>query len=218
VNKQEAQELLPWYVAGTLSPDETRAVQAFVDSGEIAEQDLNEFALFAEVVGEQATTEPAYNSGVLSNVMASLDSTPQEQAEPPLVVKEAQSEEGLLHKIANFIQWSMTPPLAKIAVAGQFALVIALGALVLSQPQTEEGSFETVSGAVATADLTIAVAANTSEQELRSLLQSIDAQIVGGPNSLGMYNIDLADDTATSQVIAELQVNTLIDFAQPAAK
>ena len=73
MNKQEAQELLPWFVAGTLSAEESRAVQAFVDSGEIASGELDEYALFAEAVQEQTEHEPVFRQTLLNDVMQQLD-------------------------------------------------------------------------------------------------------------------------------------------------
>ena len=48
MTRQEAEDLLPWFVNGTLSHEESRAVQAFIDSGEISQQEVEEVRLFAE--------------------------------------------------------------------------------------------------------------------------------------------------------------------------
>ncbi|MEQ9452281.1 MAG: hypothetical protein RJQ07_11915 [Pseudomonadales bacterium] len=228
MNKREAQELLPWFVAGSLSAEENRAVQAFIDSGEIKQGELEEFALFAEAVNEQTIDEPEFRPELLSEVMSQLDSVEQEQADPAVVVQEsgqrAAQSEGLWQKIqsafADF-EWSLTPPLAKVAMAGQFALVIALGALLLMQPDAQQDvSYGTVSStsSVAQADLTLAVSASATEAQLRALLIDLDAQIVGGPDSLGMYKIDLPESADLAATLAALQANALVTFAQPVAK
>lgn len=228
MNKREAQELLPWFVAGSLSADESRAVQAFIDSGEIKQGELEEFALFAEAVNEQTVDEPEFRPELLSEVMSQLDAVEQVQADPAVVVQESGQQEtqseGLWQKIQSAIadfQWSLTPPLAKVAMAGQFALVIALGALLLMQPDTQQdAAYGTVSGSssVGQADLTLAVSATATEAQLRVLLTELDAQIVGGPDSLGMYKIDLPESADLAATLAALQANALVTFAQPVAK
>lgn len=228
MNKREAQELLPWFVAGSLSADESRAVQAFIDSGEIKQGELEEFALFAEAVNEQTVDEPEFRPELLSEVMSQLDAVEQVQADPAVVVQESGQQEtqseGLWQKIQSAIadfQWSLTPPLAKVAMAGQFALVIALGALLLMQPDTQQDvTYGTVSStsSVAQADLTLAVSASATEAQLRALLIDLDAQIVGGPDSLGMYRIDLPESADLAATLAALQANALVTFAQPVAK
>ncbi|MEQ8691598.1 MAG: hypothetical protein RIC89_12305 [Pseudomonadales bacterium] len=228
MNKREAQELLPWFVAGSLSADESRAVQAFIDSGEIKQGELEEFALFAEAVNEQTVDEPEFRPELLSEVMSQLDAVEQVQADPAVVVQESGQQEtqseGLWQKMQSAIadfQWSLTPPLAKVAMAGQFALVIALGALLLMQPDTQQdAAYGTVSGSssVGQADLTLAVSATATEAQLRVLLTDLDAQIVGGPDSLGMYKIDLPESADLAATLAALQANALVTFAQPVAK
>jgi hypothetical protein len=56
MNRQEAQELLPWFVAGTLNEDESRAVQAFIDSGEISKAELNELTCLQTLSAARVNT------------------------------------------------------------------------------------------------------------------------------------------------------------------
>ena len=66
MNRQEAEELLPWFVAGALDAEETRAVQAFIDSGEISAEELESVSALATTVAASAADEPAYDPGILS--------------------------------------------------------------------------------------------------------------------------------------------------------
>lgn len=80
MTRQEALELLPWHVAGSLSSAESQAVQAFIDSGGIDSGALAEFTLLAGELGTEAASEPAYRSGLLDDVLARLDEPPQAAA------------------------------------------------------------------------------------------------------------------------------------------
>lgn len=224
MNKQEAQDLLPWFVAGSLSEDESRAVQAFIDSGEITAEEMDELALFAEAVQEQTASEPAYKQEILQGVMAQLDAVPQDTLDEPVVVKEPKQESWLQNLLAR-LQWAAMPPVAKVALAGQFALVLALGALVVMQDSG--GAFyggEVISNTVSNpnnvgvADVQISMAPGATEAQFRALLTELDAQVVAGPNSLGIYDVDLAEGTDIDAALTELRNNAQVNYVSRAAQ
>lgn len=222
MNKREAQDLLPWFVAGSLSADESRAVRAFIDSGEITALELEELALFAETVNEQQLDEPAYNSAVLSNAISQLDATPQADESEPLLVMEPQVASSWWRVLTDRLQWALTPPVAKVALAAQFLLVVAMGAVLLVNPAQVDDlpGFETVAGAelVSTADLNLVLNPAITVAELQTLLRSVDAQIVSGPSALGMYGIDVQQDADIDAVQKTLTGHPAITFVQPVAK
>jgi hypothetical protein len=225
MNRKEAEELLPWFVAGTLSEDEHRAVQAFVDSGEIPAADVNELKIFAATIAEQAESEPAYNPAILDKAMAKLDTTEQAVPTEAIILPEAsRSSPSLLRKLGDWFNWQATPPWAKLAIGAQFGVVLVLGMLMLNQPNVQtggQGSFTTVSGqSTMHADIVVGFSPGITEADLRELLGEFDAQIVAGPNSLGMYSIMLGGDPDRDigASIAELTMDARIQFAQPAAQ
>ncbi len=222
MNRQEAQELLPWFVAGTLNEQETRAVQAFIDSGEITSTELDELNMFATAVNEQTADEPEYNPAILNKAMAQLDATPQDAIEEPLVVGEAEPQRGgFFANLLDRLQWSQTPSMAKLALGAQFAAVLALAVAVAVPGGQDMGGayYEVVSGTnpALAADFNIAFAPDTTETAVRELLLELDAQIVAGPNSLGMYGIALPAETDLAQLQAQLNSNALVTYVQPAA-
>jgi hypothetical protein len=220
MNRQEAQELLPWFVAGTLNEAETIAVQAFIDSGEISQAELDELALFRDTVAEQSTYEPAYNPTILDNVMAQLEDTPQDAPVEPLIVSEpTQTQPGFITRLLDRLQWSATPLFSKLAIGAQFVAVLALAIMVAtpSGDLDEDAQFEVVSGTISQADITVAFAPGASEAEIRALLQGLEAQIVEGPNSLGMYGIALPDTVDLNMVQQQLSASALTSFVQPVA-
>ncbi len=221
MNKREAQELLPWFVAGSLSADETRAVQAFIESGEISAAELDEIALFAETVNEQHVDEPAYNPAILDNVMLKLDDVVQEAPTEPLIVAEPQAHASAWEKLVARLQWAVTPPVARVALAGQFVLVVALGAAIFANQSSveEQSEFTTVYGASvksgATADFNIALEPGATVAELQALLGNVEAQIVSGPTSMGIYSIDVADDDQLDAARTVLSEHPITVFVQP---
>ncbi len=226
MNRQEAQELLPWFVNGTLSEDESRAVQAFIDTGEIKTSEIDELALFAETICEQDSHEPAYDPKILQNAMAQLDDVVQETADEPLLVRESLQQKpekpSLLQRLIDAMQWQQTPTLARAALGAQFAAVLAL-AVFVAMPldradDGQPGSYQVVAGAAPAADFTIAFASGTSEMALRELLVSLDALIVDGPNSLGMYHIAITEESNLADIQQKLQNSALTTYVQPAAQ
>ena len=71
MNRREAQELLPWHIAGTLSAEESQVVQAFIDSGEISSSEVEELSMFAETVASVGEQEPVYNPAILQRAIDS---------------------------------------------------------------------------------------------------------------------------------------------------
>ncbi len=240
MNRQEAEELLPWFVAGTLDEAETRAVQAFIDSGEISTEAIEELSLFAETVSERQAHEPAYNPAILNKAMSQLDGITQEAPEVPVVVGEvgrdggaggrigavegARDESpGLIQRILEALQWAATPPMARVVVAGQFALLFGLAVMIAtgteeaapeSNPETAYGTVAGTEG-VLEADLSFSFAPGTTEADLRALLLEHQLSLVAGPSALGLYTAAAAPDTDIDALVASLDASPLILFVQP---
>jgi hypothetical protein len=228
VNRREAEELLPWFVAGTLPADEAQAVQAFIDSGEIAQAELDALTGLATAVAERGGEEPVYDPSILSRAMARLDDVPQEALPEPLVVGEAgrasastdaQQRPGLLHRLLDTLQWSATPALAKVVVAGQFALLVGL-AVMLGGERGSETVHETVAGTSTprAADFSLSFAPGATEADIRALLVANDVHIVAGPSALGLYEIAVAEDSDRGAVAEHLAGSPLVAYLQEVPK
>jgi len=232
MNRQEAQDLLPWFVAGTLSDEETRAVQAFIDSGAISNDELAELSLFAETVAERAPEEPVYNPAILQRALAQLDGITQEAPEPPLVVGEvsqhagargraARDEDrpGLIQRVLDALQWSSTPTLARAVVAAQFALLLGLAVVIgtSSDRAGEGGEFDTVAGETPAlaADFSLSFAPGISEVDARMLLIAHRLNIVAGPSALGIYQVAAPEGADLDSLAAELTASPLVIYLQP---
>jgi len=229
VNRQEAQELLPWFVAGTLDDAERQAVQAFIDSGEIAAEELAELAFLNESVAAVGVEEPTYDPQILQRALRQLDgvaqapradvpdrlSKPDSSSDPAARPQSAPA--GVFARMLERLQWSLTPPLARVAIAAQFALLLGLAAaLMLSEGPREgtgDGGFEVVAGAVA-GDFTIAFTPAATAEQIGQLLRDQHASIVAGPSALGIYTLAVPDRATTEQVLHALQASPVTRFVQ----
>jgi len=215
MNRREAEELLPWYVAGTLSADEARGVEAFIASGEIPKAALDELALLRESVAEVGAEEPAYDPSLLDRAMARLDSVPQFAPQDPIIVRAPTARAGVGARLLDWLQWPATPPLARIAIAVQLLVVVALGAVLLVRPEGVAPPGYEVAGIARNGDFTIAFVADASEAEVRTLLVDCDAEIVAGPSALGVYTIAIEPDADATANAARLRASPLVSLLEP---
>ncbi|MCV6590071.1 MAG: hypothetical protein OIF57_13770 [Marinobacterium sp.] len=121
---------------------------------------------------------------------------------------------GFLNRITNWVAWQTTPGFARVAVVAQFALVAVLGT-ALFLPQQEQ-SYDVLSGpgasTTATAALQLDIGLNPAltMEAFQALLHKHQAEVVSGPNSLGIYRIQLQDETR----IASLRAHSAVLYLQ----
>ena len=195
---EEFEELLPWYATRTLEPEEMRAVDEHLSRSPEARAELAKFRALHEVV-QDTRDEPEFNPGLVNDALARIDVYERERAE----AAEGRGLVGWLRR--NLVPaWEATPSLARTALAAQFALMLALGGALLL-PERE--GFTTVGGSTGSEAPQIAVGftAETREAELREVVASLDATIVGGPSALGLYTLELPEDADPDAVIEALR-------------
>ena len=214
----EAEELLPWAIAGTLSEDEARAVQAFIDSGEISPEIIAELEFLADTVQTVAEAEPKYNPAILKNVMSQLDQVPQaELAAPMQRAKQKPNLEkpGFIASVVDFLQWSTTPVWAKVTIAVQLSLLVGVIAIYSGTDNgVNDDGFQTAAGNIA-GDFSVMFNPASSEADIRALLQQNNLTIVDGPSALGIYTLDAADNADLVAVQNLLQENPNVNYVQP---
>ncbi|MEM6709632.1 MAG: hypothetical protein AAF648_12685 [Pseudomonadota bacterium] len=219
MNRQEAEALLPWHVAGTLSVEEAQAVQAFIDSGEIDAAEIHSLEEFATEIRRVDDDEPAYNPALLDNVMARLDEVPQESIS--LASNDAEAPAGFFERLLGSLQWSATPGAARWALGAQFAAITGLVvALVVNPGVSGDEVYETVAGPAPVAAtlpaLSVGFEEGVTEAELRALLTGFDLEIVGGPSTIGLYQIaPRAEGVDLAALAAKLEASTVVLFASP---
>ncbi len=213
MNHHEAQELLAWYAAGTLDADETSAVQCHVDDCRTCREELDDLAIVREVVAEVGAEEPAYNPAILERAMSQIDGIEQ-AASAPGAPTDSSERRSIFAAIAEWLQWSLTPNMARLAIAGQFAVILGL-ALALATMRTEAPEeFVTAAGvANQRAHLTVVFKNGVTELEMRELLLGLDASVVEGPGATGSYQLRVAEPARVSDVLTALQAHEHIFFA-----
>ena len=125
---------------------------------------------------------------------------------------------GLIQRILDALQWATTPPVARVVVAGQFALLFGLAVMIATgtdtPPETEYGTVSGTSTAIGI-DLTLSFAPGTSEADLRALLLEHQLSIVSGPSALGIYGAAAAENADVTALIASLEASPLVLYVQP---
>jgi len=216
----EAEELLPWAIAGTLSVEEAKAVQAFIDSGDISQEQIAELEFLSTTVKTVATEEPKYNPAILQNVMSQLDSVPQTHIDKPQrrVAQNNPEKPGLFAGIAEFLQWSLTPAWAKVTIAAQLSLLVAVVAFYGMRDDTTAGvGYETAAGG-RSGDFNVIFAPESSAADIGALLQQYRLTIIDGPSALGLYTLDAAENADLQVLQSQLSESSLTNYVQPLAE
>lgn len=181
MDRQQAAELLPWYANGSLAEDQRAQVEAWVARDTALRADL-EFLRQAGAVLRATAERPARSS-----VGRFLDRIAAEQgnAEVANVVglKRAHPPAGTGRK------WAFA-----LAAGVMLAQAIVIGVLV--SREGDDGALKPLSGAPQgqSANLQVTFVETTPEIEIRALLAEAGAQIVGGPGSLGVYQLHVAPE------------------------
>ena len=216
MNHREAESLLPWLAAGTLEAAETRAVETHVADCEQCAVELLELGNLHEAVAETGAEEPAYNPQILTAALKQIDAM-QARGEGEITVSEAlrtSKFKTLLQDLVERLQWSTTPPLARIAIGAQFALLLGLVVALTKTGEAPEQVYDVVAQ-VTPGDYTLGFAPGVTEQQIRTLLFESNANIVSGPSSIGFYIIDIDDDVDEAAAVARIRSSGLSRFLEP---
>ena len=217
----EAEELLPWAIAGTLSEDEARAVQAFIDSGEISPEQIAELEFLADTVQTVAAEEPQFNPAVIKNIVAKVDSVPQIKVAVPDFQRQARAVEktGWLQKVADFLQLSLTPTWAKVTIAAQLSLIVGAVAIYYTQDQTTSNpNYGTAGGGpikLGAGDFSVIFAPTSTAADIGNLLNEYHLTIVAGPSSIGAYTVAAEKNTDIDALKATLSEKSIINYVLP---
>jgi anti-sigma factor RsiW len=187
-------ELLPWFATGTLSPDEQAMVERHIASCTSCTQELR----LLHGVGsafralEADTQHPAPS---LARTMAAID--------------RLESRRAPASRLASWVSWLWNPSasFARVALAAQLVLILALGSLVIVQRRNDQ-AFSTLSGesgAQSGARLTLTFVPTASEESIRQLLAEVRGEIVSGPSALGVYVVRLTGETDDPRIDAAVQ-------------
>jgi hypothetical protein len=189
---EQALELLPWFVNGTLTDVERAGVERHVRNCLPCRVALQEQHQLAGLLKQQPTVPLSAEVG-FERLLAEIDAARRPQREV------------------------RTRRLARFAAITALAASLALAAwlLTVGSDTRREATFVTTSQpGDADVGLDIVFAPQVSEAELRALIQGIDGVITGGPSEIGRYRVRLPGQDArrADEIVASLRNDARVRF------
>lgn len=179
---QHPEELLPWYVNGTLSDSEKTEVERHIGQCEQCRAEIEMLQIIRDVAKQ------------------SIEQAPPAELGWKRLARDIKKEKSSLGKRA----W-LRPALAAAIVV--IVLQSGLLAFFITKPDTVQPLGQTEAGVV----LQLRFAPQTKELDMRKLLQKIDADFISGPGALDIYrvrvNVDEDDQAAINKIIQQLVHN-----------
>ena len=182
-SNRELDELLPFYVAGTLDAEETSRVEAYVSGSEQAQKEVEILrSIQAQVKSESFPQSPGELGFKRLEKMISQDTQ-------------------ITASNDNIESWWRPVGIAASFAAAFFAVIAVQD--FSSGPDT--GGFITASGPInVTGPLVqIMFQPDVTEEEIRAFFLDQDLTIVNGPSSIGLYYVEYLGEKASE---AELEV------------
>jgi anti-sigma-K factor RskA len=215
-------DLLPWYVNGTLAPDEHRRVEDHVAGCPLCREEVERSRRLAAMVRATDEVAPAPHPAELRRLLARLGEDGEdgeEEERDPAPVRRRWPGPAWLRRLA------VAQAAALAALLALVALLLAERAAIPTVPTVPPATYRTLSApepAAAGGALRIRLlfAPETPERELRTLLAGIEGQLAGGPSPLGVYTVAVPAGPAADPlpvVLAYLRSHPAVRFAEPAA-
>jgi anti-sigma factor RsiW len=185
--------LLPWYANGTLPATEREQMAQHLKSCAACRAELDEIASL------QTRLKPCYESrsGPSPDVVRSVLGTVTREA---VARQEKQPPQSFwLGRIDQWfrswflLQW--TPTLAAALLVAQLGLLVWVGV-----SPTPQGQIVTRSLGMQSAKIAIAFQTSATDEQIRTLLQSVRGRVIDGPTTAGLYTIEvLSADTSIAE-------------------
>lgn len=210
----EAAQLLPWFVNGTLSNADAQRVAAHLERCEACRMDAAEQGHVMDLLRAPVQVEYSPKAG-LRKLLGRLDEAERvEQAVRPAAVATVAG----WRSSANPVRWLV----AAVVIQG-VALSTIAGLQLLRQPSADAAAPYTTltSVRVEKASLRVAFVPATTLAELQDLLRANRLVAVAGPSDAGIFTLGL-DPSATgaeaqAAVLARLRADPRVRFAEPLA-
>jgi anti-sigma factor RsiW len=189
------QQLLPWHVNGTLTPDESAQVEAHLAECRDCREDLaQERALAREVALLPLEVDEGWQAMALRMGTARSGN---DNARAPFLRRSAATG------------WVIGGAIAA-------SVTLTLGTLALRQPAAPDHTFHTLGSAPAatTGQVIVLFKPDTSEQQMRTILAAENARLVGGPTASGGYVLHI-DGRSAADAIDALRQSRQVVLAEP---
>ena len=197
---REIQELLPWYVNGTLRGAEAARVDAHLAECRYCRDELEQCRALPAAVKDANENTWSPSATHFAELMRRIDATAAVRTQL----------QGLTARAKDWFAWfGATPSPARWALGLQGALVLMLGVTLLFAPP-ESKIYETLSNAPlhavsGPAIFKIMFADDITGKELSGLLQSLNASIIAGPSAIGVYTIQAPGRASSSSAVQTVQ-------------
>jgi anti-sigma factor RsiW len=210
----EAAQLLPWFVNGTLSDMDTRRVATHLEQCETCRIEAAGQAKVQDLLQTPSQVEYAPAAG-LRKLLSRIDESGRENpTTPPTAVSTVPG----WRSSANSVRW-----LAAAVVIQAVALGTIAGAQFLGQPSGDAAAPYTTltSVGVETARLRVVFVQTTTLAELQDLLRANQLVAVAGPSEAGIFalgfNPSATNPEVQAAVLARLRADPRVRFAEPLA-
>ena len=192
---ESVNELLPWYVNGTLGDAEHALVEAHVHACLVCHLQLKKERQLQEFVQTAPTVDLSPEAG--------FDQLTQRLDDPALLSKHALA--GFLARPwANWVSLGMTPRFA-LATLALAAIAALLWGVVPHPVPPHAADYFTLSRESGSANhLDVIFADHVTEPDMRTLLGEINGSIVAGPTQIGRYTVRLDDPSIDGEGLMEL--------------
>jgi len=193
----EAEALLPWYATGQLDAADQALVERHLASCARCQRQL---LVERRLIEEFQTLTPEVDNG-----WARLRT----RLEPP---RRRPERSSWTRGVADAWRTLNRPAVAALATA-QFAFVVIAGSAIVSLSRTP---YQAMSAPPppSSANIIVMFQPNSSEADLRKLMDSSGATFVGGPTEADAYLLHVPGD-ARPRALAQLQADPHVTLAQP---
>ncbi|MGI9477794.1 MAG: hypothetical protein ACR2PI_13920 [Hyphomicrobiaceae bacterium] len=217
--REDIELLLPWYVNGTLEPQDVAKVEAYLDKHpDMATQ----LATLREDMDETIHANEAIagpSGAALDRLMTDIGQ------ETPIRHRVAQARRGLMTMVDDFLHSLSPGRLGWTALAAAAVIMLQAGVVgtMMMNPPTGGGStYQTASGGKALSGTFVLVQfkPGASVEKVSTFLTEQGAEIVAGPKPGGLYRVRVStkklDDKQRLAVIENLRSSeTLINMVLP---
>ncbi|NOX42634.1 MAG: hypothetical protein GXP19_02730 [Gammaproteobacteria bacterium] len=212
--------LLPWYINGTLSPEEYSQVEKHMETCRQCRTAITELQSM-QIVVQQSTDTALVERKNLQDVLSRIDQIPVESAARKHESRRKQHE-PLTKKISDFWDVFMNLPGGwRYTVVAQFLLLVVVFGVTFDRPSMAP-VFTTLSTPAEDAQdnsvrMRIVFAEDVLLRDIRHLLIDGQARIVDGPTSSGVYMLETVyrPSEVLQDVLDRWREKALVRFVEP---
>jgi hypothetical protein len=219
LSREEVQELLPWFAAGSLGADESRRVEAWL-AQHAEDADVRAELAWLRLTASQMQAEvhaqlPPANQGferLLQKVRG-------DDAAAPSTAAPARKAPAKPSPWQAFSQWLRhASPARSLGLAGLALAQAAVIVVLLQRPADDAGPGQVpLSQLPSLVDgdlLQVTFAPTATEAQMRAALQSAQATLVAGPGAIGVYTVAVPRGAAANSAAALRRQPGVVDSVQ----